>query len=1644
MSSLGTGAITITDLNDGLNYSIELSAPVFYKDAVDAGTTGAYTSIVATGKKTLGSFKETFGFITIQLNSGSESAPVADTVTIAPASNSGANSYTIRLYQDSNKTGGALATITVPVVFKGQVGSPGTPAKLITLAPSAQVFKVDVAGAISPATITVTGTTQSTSISSWSYSVNGGAYSATVPTGVSRSGNVVTLTGSTITANQISIKASDGTVEDIVTIAKVVDGAPAKVLTLTTTMEAFSFNADGTPTSSQSATLTASPENLTGTATFSAIPYTSAGAALTAITLGGTGNSRTLTTAQWPSTAVRVVITATLGGYSDTVTILQLKDGEKGADPITGYLTNESITLPADAAGTVSSFATATGTFEMYEGLLRKTGTGVTYARGTQTNCTASINATTGVYSVTAMTADTASVIFTATLSGVTITKTLSLAKSKQGTQGLPGVDGLQGPKGDQGIPGPSGTSSYTHIAYSTSATGSTGFSVSHFPTATYIGIYVDNSPTDSTNPASYKWNLIKGADGAQGIPGQPGADGQTPYFHTAWADSADGTVGFSTTVSTNKKYIGVYTDYTAADSNSPSMYDWSLIKGEDALVSTILNENQSIAATSGRLVTAATTINIPFNAYLGTTRVAATAALGTLPSGVTVTSNTAATTSADGLIVLAVAANANLGGTTTAFDSGSFTVTITANGVASVKTFNWTKTVAGAAGANATLYLIDSSVQSILRKADNSLTVSSIVFQSRSRTGTSTTKSNRTAYWKIESFNGTTWSQIASHTAGLIADYTLSTSAIPSDSILIRATATSDTGLVTAYSYTEVPVVKEGSYTWIMYADTATGSGISASSEGKRFIGVAMNKTTSTPSTTPGDYTWSPLYDNVVVGGRNYILDSANKVVDRLGWTGASGEYFSLNVGDSYKQLAHGTEVTISFDLEILVNTANPSLLVYNTNSKGPKTFDGRTLSFVAAVGTTIKERVSVTTSIRDLANPTLSYNSIEFYSTYGTSNFFKITNIKLEKGNIATDWTPAPEDIEAALISLGQDIDEVSQAVNDLDTYIDGSFADGIIEEAEAKAIEKYLNSLNTEKNDIDSRYNTLYADANLFGSPKTNLLNAKTAYNTAHANLISSINTAISGGSVTPAQKTDVDNKFTAYRTALSTLSTRFEEAVGQITKKISDANKVDNPAANGGEIGNWSASGLTVVNQDFQGMTSAVLQSSVSSDTQNYSGYFNADPSKAYMVSAWFKKSAMTGMIYFGLNAINSAGSTVGVQRVGNTTGTVGLASDTNPYFWSVSGNGLPIVDWVKITAYIMPAGTTPSRMKNIGENTQQNFIMTNQVDRIRLRFLNWSNAGTTRQVWVANPTVVEVDPEAVLKASEAYDGNVQTRTDLRLTAPLPTSISLDSNGITATTASSTKFARLDYRGLYIQDGAIDIRTNGALSNRGVLFDGNGIRGYNSSGTKTFEIDSNGNAFFGGTLSGATGTFSGTITGGSITSNSTINVTTDLYVGNNIYVGNINAPLGTIKTIFFNDLARIKGGTGYVGAGIDISCNELAFASVGQFIFDTQTKVIGVGGGKLIMDDAFVASSTSETSYCAFQAAKGNVATIGAVGVSFRYKKTYTPSSVTLNKTAGTSTSSAAINDLTTNGFLLIVTDSSASSGSSVGWRGTYTA
>ena len=117
-------------------------------------------------------------------------------------------------------------------------------------------------------------------------------------------------------------------------------------------------------------------------------------------------------------------------------------------------------------------------------------------------------------------------------------------------------------------IAGVNGQTSHVHFAFADNATGG-GFSLTT-PKA-YMGWYADFNEAASTDPTKYRWSKWKGD---QGLPGKPGADGKTSYFHMAYADSADGRTGFSFKES-GQQYQGYYTDFTQSSSTDPTKYTW-------------------------------------------------------------------------------------------------------------------------------------------------------------------------------------------------------------------------------------------------------------------------------------------------------------------------------------------------------------------------------------------------------------------------------------------------------------------------------------------------------------------------------------------------------------------------------------------------------------------------------------------------------------------------------------------------------------------------------------------------------------------------------------------------------------------------------------------------------------------------------------------------------------------------------------------------------------------------------------------------------------------------------------------------------------------------------------------------------------
>lgn len=490
-----------------------------------------------------------------------------------------------------------------------------------------------------------------------------------------------------------------------------------------------------------------------------------------------------------------------------------------------------------------------------------------------------------------------------------------------------------------------------------------TEYYVSTSPTSLVGGSWSLTSPTWSAG--KYIWTRTKstkksgkveysnpacttGAPGKDGVgtPGTPGKDGKTSYLHIAYANSADGTDGFSVSDSNGKLYIGQYTDFTEADSIDPKKYSWSKIKGTDGA-----------------------------------------AGVGIKSSTVTYQASTSGTT----------------------IPSGSWVSTIpnVADGQ-----YLWTRTViAYTDGKTTTSYSIGKNGQNGSNGAPGKpgtdgkpgadgvgIKSTSVKYQAGSSQTTAPTGAWLDAVPKLSAATPYLWTKtVITYTDG-------KTSTSYSVSSTLDGVEVGGRNLV------------KGSNRGINHWGIAPGNG-TANKEAEVFTdlnnvnGARFNITT--PSTN-----WF------------YLAFRDDSFIDML----------VANVGETY---------TISFDIKIDVSG---SFMVYVQNGNGlNQLINFGSVSIVANKWT----RVSLTgKALSDTKSDQAIYFNMFDMQRKGAKTF-KIANLKVERGNKATDWTPAPEDVQSG-------IDDAFNSANDANNKIDLITPDIEFSKAQIEVLNKSISSL------------------------------------------------------------------------------------------------------------------------------------------------------------------------------------------------------------------------------------------------------------------------------------------------------------------------------------------------------------------------------------------------------------------------------------------------------------------------------------------------------------------------------------------------------------------------------------------------------
>lgn len=550
--------------------------------------------------------------------------------------------------------------------------------------------------------------------------------------------------------------------------------------------------------------------------------------------------------------------------------------------------------------------------------------------------------------------------------------------KGDPGTQGLQGIQGEKGDQGIQGEKGADGKTQYTHIAYANSSDGKVGFSVSD-AARDYVGMYVDFTAADSTDPAKYSWSKIKGADGTQGIQGKPGTDGKTPYLHVAYANSADGKTGFSVSNSAGKTYIGVYTDYTKADSTEPTKYKWTKIQGPQGTqgLQGIQGEKgeQGIPGKDGKNGST-TYFHIKYAAVSNPTA-----------SQMTEVPNTYIGTYVD----------------FTAADSAD-PAKYTWSRFQGIQGEKGTQGIPGTNGVNGrTSYL------HIKYSNDGGKT-----FTGNSGEDSGTYIGTCVDYTQNDPTNVSaySWAKIKGETGakGDKGDTGASGKGVKSTAVTYQASSSGTTIPTGVWSATPPATSADKPYFWtrtiITYTDNTTSTAYNVGSTPEGIVVGGRNLATNTNKGTTG-WGW-----NMQTGGCTKTLVSENGVdtckltrdsVAQTGWSVIEFSYIGRSKWEA------NTDYTVSIDVRASVVTSmDPSFRHSNSSNMLIQSCKAVNNKTVANVWTKL---VWVVKSAAPLPSGT-SQNTYFTGMNSGTGVSYQFKNLKIEKGNMATDWTPAPED--------------------------------------------------------------------------------------------------------------------------------------------------------------------------------------------------------------------------------------------------------------------------------------------------------------------------------------------------------------------------------------------------------------------------------------------------------------------------------------------------------------------------------------------------------------------------------------------------------------------------------------------------------
>ena len=318
--------------------------------------------------------------------------------------------------------------------------------------------------------------------------------------------------------------------------------------------------------------------------------------------------------------------------------------------------------------------------------------------------------------------------------------------------------------------------------------------------------------------------------------------------------------------------------------------------------------------------------------------------------------------------------------------------------------------------------------------------------------------------------------------------------------------------------------------------------------------------------------YTDDTAVNNLEIGGTNLARNSEFKDNSTDGWEGWQGNIqaengvLTLSLRNNLAGIAVCPEISLIAGQKYIVSTDirsdNVTSCAYNYIIRSD--YDNQVIGGNLKV-TTEWTRVYLAFVPEKSKSGGIGIGATSSHPDNAT---LQLRHFKVEVGDKATAWSPAPEDVDGEIQRIGNIATDAqnaadnaqsaanvaNSAVNGIKNFTDTAFADGVVDRAEAVSIEKYKNTVNETLQSIQGTYNALYTNTELTGTAKSDL---KTAYDNAVSainTLLAKIDLAIKDGKTTKNEKSDVNTAYSTVITKIQEYNSAVEEANAAIQARL----------------------------------------------------------------------------------------------------------------------------------------------------------------------------------------------------------------------------------------------------------------------------------------------------------------------------------------------------------------------------------------------------------------------------------------------------------------------------------------------------------